>query len=82
MGGGVQRAVASRRCAPWGFSRTIFPMGYRWGPGTLSPPQPRTQEQRTAPACSPVDAARACELQHALEDLAQERSRGSRYSDG
>ncbi|WP_406506558.1 restriction endonuclease [Streptomyces sp. NBC_01602] len=26
---GVRRAVASRRRAPWGFSRTIFPMGYR-----------------------------------------------------
>ncbi|MET7311640.1 DUF6233 domain-containing protein [Streptomyces sp. NPDC005571] len=26
---GARRAVASRRGAPWGFSRTIFPMGYR-----------------------------------------------------
>jgi len=26
--GGVRRAVASRREAPWGFSRTIVPMGY------------------------------------------------------
>ncbi|MFI2098147.1 NUDIX hydrolase [Streptomyces venezuelae] len=26
--GGERRAVASRRKAPWGFSRTIFPMGY------------------------------------------------------
>ncbi|MFE4960318.1 DUF6233 domain-containing protein [Streptomyces sp. NPDC056653] len=25
----VRRAVASRRRAPWGFSRTIFPIGYR-----------------------------------------------------
>ncbi|GAA2325599.1 hypothetical protein GCM10010431_54520 [Streptomyces kunmingensis] len=25
---GARRAVASRRKAPWGFSRTIVPMGY------------------------------------------------------
>ncbi len=29
FGGGVRRAVASRRRAPWGFSRTIVPMGCR-----------------------------------------------------
>ncbi|MFE6483090.1 hypothetical protein ACFVGN_09175 [Streptomyces sp. NPDC057757] len=29
VGGGVRRAVASRRKAPWGFSRTIVPMGCR-----------------------------------------------------
>ncbi|MEU7062077.1 hypothetical protein [Streptomyces sp. NPDC046197] len=28
QGGDMRRAVASRRKAPWGFSRTIVPMGY------------------------------------------------------